>query len=91
MGGSCQLGIGFRRPVRLRSPKLRAPTIGPCRHLVIVTQGAELTNPLLNQYSHVELLNRKFRRLTWLLSFVFLGVVVLLVLELTGVLPLSPF
>lgn len=54
-------------------------------------QGAQLTHPVLNEYSHTDLLNRKFRRLTWLLSVVLLVVLVLLVLELTGVLPLSPF
>jgi hypothetical protein len=54
-------------------------------------QGAQLTHPVLNEYSHTDLLNRKFRRLTWLLSGILLLVLVLLVLELTGVVPLSPF
>jgi len=54
-------------------------------------EDAELTHPLLNEYSQTELLNRRFRRVTWLLLLVFLAVLVLLVLELTGVLPLSPF
>ena len=53
--------------------------------------GAELIHPVLNEYSQTELLNRKFRRWIWLLSVVFLGILVLLVLELTGVVPISPF
>jgi hypothetical protein len=52
---------------------------------------AELTHPLLNEYSNTDLLNRKFRRWTWLLSMVFLVVLSLLTLQLLGVLPLSPF
>jgi hypothetical protein len=52
---------------------------------------AELTHPLLNECSHTDLLNRKFRRWTWFLSVVFLLVVGLLTLQLLGVLPLSPF
>jgi hypothetical protein len=54
-------------------------------------QDAELTHPILNQYSQTDLLNRRFRRVTWVLLAVLLGVLVLLGLELTGVLPLSPF
>jgi hypothetical protein len=53
--------------------------------------GAELTHPLLNEYSRTELLNRRFKRVAWLLSVVFIAVLVLLTLELTGVVPLSPF
>jgi hypothetical protein len=51
---------------------------------------AELTHPLLNEYSHTDLLNRKFRR-AWLLSMVFLLVLSLLILQLLRMLPLSPF
>lgn len=54
-------------------------------------QDAELTHPLLNQYSHTDLLNRRFRRWTWFLLAVFLVVIVLLMLELLGMVPLSPF
>ena len=54
-------------------------------------QDAELTHPILNEYSQTELLNRRFRRVTWLLLAVFVAVLALLVLELTGVLPVSPF
>jgi hypothetical protein len=54
-------------------------------------QGAELTHPVLNEYSQTDLLNRRFRRITWLLVIVFLVVLALLFLELTGVVPLSPF
>jgi hypothetical protein len=52
---------------------------------------AELTHPLLNEYSQTDLLNRKLRRWTWLLSVVFLVVLALLMLELLGVIPISPF
>jgi hypothetical protein len=52
---------------------------------------AELAHPVLNQYSHTELLNRKFKRVAWSLWFVLVGVLALLVLELIGVIPLSPF
>ena len=54
-------------------------------------QGAELTHPVLNQYSQTDLLNRRFRRASWTLSIVFLAVLVMLLLELTGVIPISPF
>lgn len=54
-------------------------------------QGAELTHPVLNQYSNTDPLNRRFKRITWLLSVLPLTVLTLLLLELTGVLPLSPF
>ena len=53
--------------------------------------GAELTHPILNEYSQTELLNRKFKRWIWLLSVVFLAILVLLVLQLIGVVPISPF
>lgn len=52
---------------------------------------AELTHPVLNEYGQTELLNRKFRRWIWLLSVVFLAILVLLVLQLIGVVPISPF
>jgi hypothetical protein len=54
-------------------------------------QGAELTHPVLNECSHTDLLNRRFKRITWLLSIVLVAVLTLLFLELTGVIPLSPF
>jgi hypothetical protein len=54
-------------------------------------QGAELTHPVLNEYSQTDLLNRRFRRITWLLLAVFLAVLTLLALELAGMVPLSPF
>jgi putative copper export protein len=54
-------------------------------------QGAELTHPVLNEYSQTDLLNRRFRRVTWVLLAVLLSVLALLVLELTGILPISPF
>jgi hypothetical protein len=54
-------------------------------------QDAELTHPVLNEYGQTDFLNRKFKRLTWLFSVVFLAVLTLLVMELTGVVPISPF
>jgi hypothetical protein len=54
-------------------------------------QDAELTHPILNEYSQTDLLNRRFRRVAWMLIVVLVAVLVLLALELTGVLPLSPF
>jgi hypothetical protein len=55
------------------------------------SRNAELTHPVLNQYGQTELLNRRFRRLTWLIAAVFTTILVLLVLELTGHIPQSPF
>lgn len=55
------------------------------------TQGAELSHPILNQYSQTDLLNHRLKRLTWLFSVVFLTVLTLLVLQLTGVIPLNLF
>ncbi len=52
---------------------------------------AELTHPLLNEYSQTELLNRKLKRVTLLLSITLIAVLALLILELVGVVPLSPF
>ena len=54
-------------------------------------QGAELSHPVLNEYGQTDLLNRRFKLLSWLFSVVFLTVLALLVLQLTGVVPLSPF
>jgi hypothetical protein len=54
-------------------------------------EGTELTQPVLNQYSQTDLLNRRFRRLTWLLVAVFATILVLLFLELAGFVPQSPF
>ncbi len=52
---------------------------------------SELVPPGLAPYSQTDLLNRKFKRLTWLISFIFVIVFVLLIFELMGVLPISPF
>jgi hypothetical protein len=54
-------------------------------------QDAELTHPILNQYGQTQLLNRRFKRLTWLFTVLFVVIFVLLVLELAGVVPISPF
>jgi hypothetical protein len=54
-------------------------------------QSAELTHPILNQYSQTDLLNRRFKRLTWLFAVLFVAVLAMLGLQLTGVVPLSPF
>ena len=54
-------------------------------------QDAELAHPILNEYSNTDLLNRRFKKLTWLLAVIFVSVVALLMLQLTGVLPVSPF
>lgn len=52
---------------------------------------SELVPPGLELYSQTDLLNRKFKRLAWLISFIFVIVFVLLIFELTGVVPISPF
>jgi hypothetical protein len=43
-----------------------------------------------NPYSQTEVLNRRFKRIAWSTSLLFLGVIVLLILELMGVIPISP-
>jgi hypothetical protein len=54
-------------------------------------QGAQLTHPVLNEYGQTDLLNRKLKRVTLLLSVMLIGVLTMLVLELIGVVPISPF
>jgi hypothetical protein len=44
----------------------------------------------VNPYSQTEVLNRKFKRVAWSTSLLFLGVIALLILELIGVIPVSP-
>ena len=41
-------------------------------------------------YSQTEVLNRRFKRIAWSTSLLFLGVIALLILELIGVIPVSP-
>jgi hypothetical protein len=48
------------------------------------------TTSTLDPYSQTEVLNRKFKRVAWSTSLLFIGVIVLLILELTGVIPVSP-
>ena len=55
------------------------------------SQGTQLTHPVLNEYSQTDLLNRKLKRVTLLLSVILIAVLALLVLELIGVVPISPF
>ena len=55
------------------------------------SQGTQLTHPVLNEYSQTDLLNRKLKRVTLLLSAILIAVLALLVLELIGVVPISPF
>lgn len=45
---------------------------------------------VVDPYSQTEVLNRRFKRVAWTTSLVFLGVVTLLIMELTGVIPVSP-
>ena len=45
---------------------------------------------VVDPYSQTEVLNRRFKRVAWTTSLVFLGVVALLIMELTGVIPVSP-
>ena len=95
MAGRCEPLGSFRRPVCLRSSELRLSPLGS-EHAMQSSgdrypQDAELTHPVLNEYGQTDLLNRRFKRLTWLFSVVFLTVLALLVLQLTGVVPLSPF
>ena len=52
---------------------------------------SELVPPGLDLYSQTDLLNRKFKRLARLISFIFVIVFILLIFELTGVVPISPF
>jgi hypothetical protein len=44
----------------------------------------------IDPYSQTEVLNRKFKRIAWSTSLLFLGVIALLILELIGVIPVSP-
>jgi hypothetical protein len=48
------------------------------------------TTSSLDPYSQTEVLNRKFKRVAWSTSLLFIGVIVLLILELIGVIPISP-
>jgi hypothetical protein len=50
----------------------------------------EPVHPAIDPYSQTELLNRKFKKIAWSTSLLFLGVIVLLILELVGVIPVSP-
>jgi hypothetical protein len=43
-----------------------------------------------DSYSQTEVLNRRFKRIAWSTSLLFLGVIALLILELIGVIPVSP-
>ena len=52
---------------------------------------SELVPPGLDLYSQTDLLNRKFKRLARIISFIFVIVFILLIFELTGVVPISPF
>jgi hypothetical protein len=52
---------------------------------------SELIPPGLDLYSQTDLLNRKFKRLARIISFIFVIVFILLTFELTGVVPISPF
>lgn len=47
--------------------------------------------PGLDLYSQTDILNRKFKRLARVISFIFVIVFMLLIFELTGVVPISPF
>jgi hypothetical protein len=44
----------------------------------------------VDSYSQTEVLNRRFKRIAWSTSLLFLGVIALLILELIGVIPVSP-
>ncbi len=44
----------------------------------------------INPYSQTEVLDRRFKRVAWSTSLVFLSVVTVLIMELTGVIPVSP-
>jgi hypothetical protein len=44
----------------------------------------------IDPYSQTEVLNRRFKRVAWSTSLLFLGVIALLILELIGVIPVSP-
>jgi hypothetical protein len=48
------------------------------------------THTAANPYSQTEVLNRRFKRIAWSTSLLFLGVIALLILELIGVIPVSP-
>ena len=50
----------------------------------------EPAHPAVGPYSQTEVLNRKFKKVAWSTSLLFLGVIVLLILELVGVMPVSP-
>ena len=50
----------------------------------------EPAHPAIDPYSQTEVLNRRFKKVAWSTSFLFLAIVVLLILELFGVIPISP-
>jgi len=52
---------------------------------------SELIPPGLDLYSQADYVNRKFKRLTTIASFIFGIVFLLLIFELTGIIPISPF
>lgn len=52
---------------------------------------SELIPPGIDLYSQTDYLNRKFKRLSRIVSFIFGIVFLLLIFELTGILPISPF
>lgn len=51
----------------------------------------ELIPPGLELYSQTEVLNRRFKKMAVYLTLIFVSVLALLALELTGVVPISPF
>lgn len=51
----------------------------------------ELIPPTLELYSQTEVLNRRFKKMAIYLTLIFVSVLALLTLELTGVVPISPF
>lgn len=68
--------------------ELKGEVILPWRHKMATS---ELVPPGLDLYSQTDLLNRKFKRLARIISLIFVIVFILLTLELTGVVPISPF
>ena len=52
---------------------------------------SELMPQGLDHYSQTELLNQKFKRRTKVISFICGVVFLLLIFELTGIIPISPF
>ena len=52
---------------------------------------SELIPPALDRFSQTDLLNQKFKRVARVIAFIFGMVFILLIFELTGVVPISPF